>query len=78
MHNGKRFSTKDRDQDTFETNCAVNYKGAWWYSTCHGSNLNGLYLNGKHTSYANGVNWYDWKGHNESLKTTEMKLRARF
>ena len=73
-----QFTTKDRDQDTFETNCAVNYKGAWWYSTCHASNLNGLYLNGKHTSHANGVNWYDWKGDYESLKTTEMKLRARF
>ena len=37
-----------------------------------------MYLNGKHASHADGVNWGEWKGHYESLKTTEMKLRAGF
>ena len=73
-----QFTTKDRDQDTYEANCAVIAKGAWWYKSCHASNLNAMYLNGKHPSYANGVNWEQWKGHYESLKTTEMKFRARF
>ena len=73
-----QFTTKDRDQDITETNCAVSCKGAWWYSNCHRSNLNAMYLNGKHASYADGVNWGEWKGHYESLKTTEMKLRAGF
>ena len=74
-----KFTTKDRDQDTAgNQNCAVTYKGAWWYSACHGANLNGAFLNGKHKSYANGVNWSMWKGYYESLKTTEMKFREKY
>ena len=58
-----KFTTKDSDNDVFAKNCAVIYKGAWWYKKCHASNLNGLYLFGNHTSYADGVNWYHWLGH---------------
>lgn len=75
-HNGHRFSTKDRDHDTNPGgSCAKSYSGAWWYTKCHGSNLNGLYLVGKHDSYANGVNWQAWKGYHYSLKTVTMKIR---
>ena len=28
------FSTFDRDNADFHYNCAVQYKGAWWYSYC--------------------------------------------
>jgi len=73
--NGMQFSTKDRDHDTYGTSCAVQFHGAWWYSNCHAANLNGKYLNGPHSSYANGVNWSSFKGYYNSLKKTEMKVK---
>ena len=74
-HRGYPFSTKDRDNDRDSVNCATSYKGAWWYNTCHHSNLNGLYHRGRHSSYADGVNWYHWKGYYYSVKRAEMKLK---
>ena len=74
-HRGYPFSTKDRDNDSSGGNCATSYKGAWWYGNCHESNLNALYHRGRHSSHADGVNWYLWKGHNYSAKRAEMKLK---
>ena len=75
-HNGTAFSTFDQDNDLNDGNCAVIFKGAWWYRSCHSSNLNGQYLSGSHTSYADGVNWKPFKGYHYSLKYTAMKIRA--
>eukprot|EP00794_Sanderia_malayensis_P009543 gene9543-10530_t len=76
--NGHAFSTKDRDNDIWSgASCATTYYGAWWYGACHTSNLNGKYLKGHHKSYANGVNWYHWKGYHYSLKKTEMKITVK-
>jgi len=76
LHVGQKFSTKDDDNDDWTTNCAQNYKGAWWYKNCHDSNLNGLYkVGGQHTSTADGIIWSYGKGHYYSYKKTEMKIR---
>ncbi|GBM79574.1 Techylectin-like protein [Araneus ventricosus] len=76
-HNNNKFSTKDQDNDN-EANqsCSQLSKGGWWYGACHAANLNGLYLRGKHESYADGVVWHSWKGHHESMDTTEIKIRS--
>ncbi|XP_053328865.1 ficolin-1-B-like [Spea bombifrons] len=75
-HRNAPFTTKDRDNDSAKTsNCAINYKGAWWYTACHGSNLNGVYLRGEHNTYANGVNWRTGRGLKYSYKISEMKIR---
>ncbi|XP_075041753.1 ficolin-1-like isoform X2 [Mixophyes fleayi] len=74
-HNGMMFSTVDQDNDGSGSNCAQDYKGAWWYGSCHQSNLNGQYLPGAHSSFADGINWQSGKGYNYSYKQSEMKIR---
>ncbi|XP_051867164.1 LOW QUALITY PROTEIN: tenascin-R [Pristis pectinata] len=71
-HQGRPFSTKDRDNDVAITNCALSYKGAWWYKNCHRANLNGKYGENRHSQ---GINWYHWKGHEISIPFIEMKIR---
>ena len=76
-HNGYQFSTRDQDNDIYtgSSSCSQLFKGGWWYSSCHTSNLNGLYHGGSHSSNADGVNWSTWKGYHYSLKFTEIKVR---
>ncbi|KAF1373420.1 hypothetical protein PFLUV_G00238680 [Perca fluviatilis] len=75
-HNGMKFTTFDKDQDTSAGNCARSYLGAFWYAACHNTNPNGIYRWGADsTLYAVGVEWATWKGHDYSLKTISMKIR---
>ncbi|XP_070622900.1 ryncolin-3-like [Erythrolamprus reginae] len=76
-HNDHAFSTKDRDNDIYNGNCASLFKGSWWYTKCHSSNLNALYHKGEHASYADGINWATGKGHNYSYKYSDMKIRPQ-
>ncbi|XP_043209565.1 techylectin-5A-like [Amphibalanus amphitrite] len=76
FHRGMQFTTNDVDNDIHEANnCAHSHEGAWWYKNCHRSNLNGRYLGRTTPSKANGVSWFDWRGHDYSLKTVTMKIR---
>lgn len=48
-HNGRSFSTFDKDTDSAITNCALSYKGAFWYKNCHRVNLMGRYGDNNHS-----------------------------
>ena len=75
-NNGKRFSTKDRDNDyQGGMSCAIYYRGAWWHSACTTSNLNGLYYSG--VDVYKGVYWRYFLNNWVSLKFAQMKLRFR-
>ncbi|XP_066436932.1 tenascin isoform X3 [Eleutherodactylus coqui] len=71
-HNARPFSTYDKDNDSAITNCALSYKGAFWYKNCHRVNLMGRYNDDSHSQ---GVNWFHWKGHEHSIQYAEMKIR---
>ncbi|CAC5359340.1 unnamed protein product [Mytilus coruscus] len=76
-HNGMMFSTKDRDNDRYSAyNCAQTYKGAWCHKACHYANLNGAYLGAPHLSFADGIEWFTWKGYHYSLKSTKMMFKG--
>ena len=74
-HRGMPFSTKDSDNDKYSGNCALSYTGAWWYNSCHFSNLNGMYLNGQNDP--KGMDWRHWKNTHYSVKKSEMKIRPK-
>ncbi|XP_053472336.1 microfibril-associated glycoprotein 4 isoform X2 [Ictalurus furcatus] len=75
-NNGQKFSTFDKDQDLHPSNCAKRFLGGFWYSDCHSSNPNGIYLWGRdETHYAIGNVWYHWKGYDYGLKYIAMKIR---
>ena len=71
--NNTYFSTFDRDNDAWDSKCAVSLKGAWWYKNCADSNLNGPHTS--NTSYQrivwhNGSNW-------KYYSSVEMKVRPK-
>ena len=76
LHRDQPFSTQDQDNDNHDLNCAIGHHGAWWYNSCHYSNLNGNYRPTKPVRHADGVMWYHWNHCTRySLKRTEMKIR---
>ena len=84
IHDNQKFSTFDNDNDGNATvNCAQRHHGAWWYKSCHESNLNGRYYAGDYGNYAgtdptaveDGIVWFGATGFWHSLKTVIMAIR---
>ncbi|XP_040053837.1 angiopoietin-related protein 2 isoform X2 [Gasterosteus aculeatus] len=76
-HNGKQFTTLDRDHDVYAGNCAHYQKGGWWYNACAHSNLSGVWYRGGHyrSRYQDGVYWAEFRGGAYSLKKVTMMIR---
>ncbi|XP_050319696.1 ficolin-2-like isoform X7 [Bactrocera neohumeralis] len=79
-HHGSKFTTKDSDNDKYSGNCAVYFKGAWWYNACSHSNLNGLYSGEEYpkSQKGGGVMWSSWRGESYSLKYVHMAIRPKY
>ncbi|KAJ7999177.1 hypothetical protein DPEC_G00212690 [Dallia pectoralis] len=84
-HDGRAFSTTDRDHDRYNMgNCAQYYGAGWWYDACLAANLNGRYYRGRYSGLTNGIYWGTWyiltdsrSGERYSFKSVEMKTRPR-
>ena len=79
-HSGQMFSTYDQDHDKWNgVNCAVSFRGGWWYYSCHWVHLNGEYLGeGVSNPNARGISWDNAKPGaptHYSFKFVEMKLK---
>ena len=67
--NGRKFTTKDNDNDKWSSNCATDYAGkagGWWYNACSLIMLNHQYRS-QYTLYISGKY--------QPLKFVEMKIR---
>uniref|UniRef100_A0A3Q3F5W9 Angiopoietin-like 1b n=1 Tax=Labrus bergylta TaxID=56723 RepID=A0A3Q3F5W9_9LABR len=76
-HNGKQFTTLDRDKDGFTGNCAHFHKGGWWYNACGQANLNGVWYTGGvyRSKFQDGMFWADYGGGFYSMKAVRMLIR---
>ncbi|XP_048747076.2 ryncolin-4-like [Ostrea edulis] len=73
-HNGRPFSTRDQDNDSWKNSCAVNRKAGWWFGDCDNSDLNGIYHKSAVKTWA-CVLWYKFGNVNRSMKHARMMIR---
>ena len=84
-HNGAMFSTRDKDHDTAQINCALksSLSGGWWYGDCGGLFLNGDYLGNIQPSsrqigiLVQYIDTYGTAFTTKPVKSVEMRLRPR-
>ncbi|UJR14816.1 hypothetical protein I4U23_001803 [Adineta vaga] len=78
--NGASFSTYDHDSDKlFYDNCALIYHGAWWFTNCFQSHLNGIYVRSPlalQNTARNGLHWNTYALHH-SMQATTMRIRRQ-
>ena len=77
-HNTMAFTTKDRDNDNYDNNCATYYEGGWWFNVCTKSQLNGNYVKDWRCVGHEGIRWAGFPNDNcVSLKKSSMKIREK-
>ena len=78
LHNGRPFSTRDRDNDTWSRNCAAVYGGGWWFHSCYvrGTNLNGPYIIQVPGDSGSRLAWHDGSIYRHYTKV-QMKIRPK-
>ena len=78
--NDASFSTFDHDNDQlFYDNCALTYHGAWWFTNCFQSHLNGAYIRSPlalQNTARNGLHWNTYALYH-SMKETTMRIRRK-
>ena len=71
-HNGNQFTTYDVDNDKWSNNCALTFRGGWWYNSCYNANFNGR--NG--VKSGQGIAWNkDHHRNSVSIQSVEMKIK---
>ena len=67
------FTTIGVDNDNWPGNCAERLVGAWWFTNCGASDLNGVFYTGS-CPHQEGVYWSTWQGSVYSVKSA-MKIK---
>lgn len=76
-NNKMKFSTPDQDNGLLGFyNCAISWRGGWWFEKCSWANPNGPLADREQIGGARFVMWYHWKTW-ESLKTMQLMIRPR-
>ena len=75
IHNGRYFTTKDRDNDVgpgANYNCAVSFGSGWWFGGCVACNLNAPY-----SGDVLDTSKIPWHGRGSNpIKKVQMKVRS--
>ena len=83
LANGKKFSTRDDDNDMVDSvNCANKYHGGWWYTgqLCHEANPNGYYYpsSSNQVGDRSGIFYKGWiNNDHHSLRNIVMAIRPK-
>ena len=76
-HKNMPFSTKDQNNSGKSRNCATEYKGAWWYESCHTVHLNGINFGFAKTGNYSAMRWQGFGSGGESMKSVKMAIRPQ-